>query len=99
MFYINDKQNRYFLSDPLFFIFHIADIYIFMKLDKYPVLNHINRVLNTEVERVESECVVCQTKAHHIVVPFVMASRLFSNNDLPRLTLYRVSWVNFRRGS
>ena len=28
-------------------------------------------------------CVVCQTKAHHIVVPFVMASSLFSNNDLP----------------
>ena len=27
---ISDKQNRYFLSDPLFFIFHIADIYIFM---------------------------------------------------------------------
>ena len=37
---------------------------------------------------------VCQTKAHHIVVPFVMASRLLSNNynDLPRLTVYRVSF-------
>ena len=40
-------------------------------------------------------CVVCQTKVHHIVIPFVMASPLFLNNDLHVLlcVVCRPAWV------
>ena len=82
---INDKQNRYYsLSDPLYIPYRRRNIH-FNVLTNFVLLNIFIKLY------ILTCCVVCLTKAHHTVIPFVMASPLFLNNDLTRLTLCRVS--------
>ena len=45
----------HFINETFIIERPVSSIYIYIYIDKYPVLNHINRVLNTVVERVEKK--------------------------------------------
>ena len=68
---INDKEKRYSLSDTLYIPYR-RNIYTFQRAYKLCFAKHIYKIIY-----ILTSCGVCQTKAHHIVVPFVMASPLF----------------------
>ena len=68
---INDKEKRYSLSDTLYIPYR-RNIYTFQRAYKLCFAKHIYKTLY-----ISNSCVVCQTKAHHIVNPFVKASPLF----------------------
>ena len=69
---INDKEKRYSLSDALYIPYH-RNIYTFQRAYKLCFAKHIYKTIY-----ILTCSVVCQTKAHHIVVPFVMESPLFN---------------------